>query len=183
MSSTRENHADVEKKKIFHNVYRHVIPILKWYCDIHEKQQNNVKLSRNTTFVAFCWPSFILRSQCVLYYRVCSISRLFLCAINVNESVISITSPRTRYGKLTVRYCYRATDGICTKFQVVLYVDMLSTCQDFFTNMATWIKNLGNSPKQNTNIWNLFCSHDSKWLGVHMELLPRFLTGLYFSSK
>ena len=53
--------------------------------------------------VAFCWPSFILWLQCVLYFRVCSISWLFLCAMNINESVISITSSGSRHGKLIVR--------------------------------------------------------------------------------
>ena len=52
--------------------------------------------SRDTTIVAFCRQSFILQSQCALYFRVCSISWLFLCAININESVISITSPGIR---------------------------------------------------------------------------------------
>ena len=40
--------------------------------------------SRDTTIVAFCRPSFILWSQCAQYFRVCticSISRLFLCAM------------------------------------------------------------------------------------------------------
>ena len=81
--------------------------------------------SRDTTFVAFCRPSFILQSQCALYFQVCSISRLFLCAMNINESVISITSPESRHG---IAYCtivLWSNFGICTKFQVVLYVDML----------------------------------------------------------
>ena len=44
--------------------------------------------SRDKTIVAFCQPSFILWLQCALYFRVCSISRLFLCPMNINESVI-----------------------------------------------------------------------------------------------
>ena len=51
------------------------------------------KFSRDMAFVAFCGPSFILRSQCALCFRVCSISRLFLCAMSFIESAISITSP------------------------------------------------------------------------------------------
>ena len=59
--------------------------------------------SRDMTIVAFCQPSFILQLQCELYFRVCSISHPFLCAMIINESVISITSPERRHGKLTVR--------------------------------------------------------------------------------
>ena len=58
-----------------------------------EKQEIVPNFSRDSTIVAFCRPSFILRSQCALYFRVCSISQLFLCAMNINESVISITLP------------------------------------------------------------------------------------------
>ena len=56
--------------------------------------------SRDKTIVAFCGPSFIIRSKWALYFRVCSMSGLVLCVMNVNESVISITSPGSRHGKL-----------------------------------------------------------------------------------
>ena len=48
--------------------------------------------SRDTTIAAFCQPSFILRSQCALYLRVCSISRLFLCAMTHLHSVLSLSN-------------------------------------------------------------------------------------------
>ena len=57
--------------------------------------------SRDTTIVAFRQPSFMLRSQCALYFQVCSIYRPFLCAMNINESAISITSPRSRHDSAT----------------------------------------------------------------------------------
>ena len=102
LSSTWENHADVDIK-IFHDIYRHVIPI-KWYSEIPEKKQNHVRLfKRCMTIVVFCQPSFILRWQCALYFLVCSISWLFLCAMNINESVISISSPESRHG-ITLLY-------------------------------------------------------------------------------
>ena len=58
--------------------------------------------SRDTTIVAFCRPSFIPWSQCALYFWVCSISRLFLCAMNIKESVIS--SPHLEVGMISLLY-------------------------------------------------------------------------------
>ena len=60
------------------------------------------KFSRDTTIVAFCRPSFIPWSQCALYFWVCSISGLFLCAMNIKESVIS--SPHLEVGMISLLY-------------------------------------------------------------------------------
>ena len=69
--------------------------LLQWNGTRKYLKNNKImsNFSRDTTFVALCWSSFILRSQCALYFWVCSISRFFFCAMNINESVISITSP------------------------------------------------------------------------------------------
>ena len=103
MTLAWENHAIVDMK----NISRHASTCLIFQSNGTQKYVRNNKImsnfSRDTTIVVFCWPSFILWSQCALYFWVCSISRLFLCAMNINELVISITSPRSRHGKLTVR--------------------------------------------------------------------------------
>ena len=95
------NHADVDIE-IFYDIYRDVI-LIKWYSVlVPEKQQNHVKLFKRYDCCSILLAIFYLRSQCALYFRVCStgISRLFLCAMNINESVISITSTESRHGKL-----------------------------------------------------------------------------------
>ena len=106
MSSTK-NHADVDIKHIsrYISIYRLVISI-KWYSEIPEKQRNNVKLFNRYDCCSILLAIFyiILRSQCSLYFQVCSISRLFLCAMNINESVISITSPGSRHDLVSLLY-------------------------------------------------------------------------------
>ena len=102
ISSTRENHANVNIGKYFMTY----IDMLFQLNGAPKYMRNNEimsNFSRDTTIVAFYWPSFILQSQCALYFRVCSISWLFLCAMNINESVISITLPGSRHGKLTLQ--------------------------------------------------------------------------------
>ena len=103
-------------------------------------------MSRDTTIVVFCWPSVILQLQCVLYFQVCSIFRPFLCAMNINESVISITSPRSRHGKLTVRSNERYLYKIWSRITCWHVVDMSGF---FLTSMSTWKKDLDDSPIRN----------------------------------
>ena len=125
MSSTSEKLCQCRHKKYFTT---YIVMLFQSNGTRKYLRNNKImsKFSRDTTGVAFCRSSFILWSQCAVYFRACSISRLFLCAMNINEPVISITSTGSRHGKLTVRQCYGATDGICTKFQDVLY---LSICR------------------------------------------------------
>ena len=74
---------------------------IKWYS----KYLRNIKImsnfSRDTTIVTICQQAFILQLQWVLFFRVCSIFRLFFCDLNINESIIvSIISSGSRHGTL-----------------------------------------------------------------------------------
>ena len=144
MSSTWKNHADVNIK----NISRHISTcysnqmVLRNTCETTKSCQTfqEIRLLQH-----FAGHLSLLRSQSALYFRVCSISRLFRCAMNINESVISITAPGSRHGKLTVRQCYEATDGICTEFQVVLYVDICRRHVGIFLPICRHEKDLDGS--------------------------------------
>ena len=90
---------------------------------------------RDTTTVAFCWQSFILRSQCVLYFRICSTvypCPFFVLWILMNQSFQSL---HPEVGMISLLYdsaTNKATEGICTKFQVVLYVNMALMTGSFY---------------------------------------------------
>ena len=145
MSSTRENHANVDIK----NISQHISTC--YSNDIRKYLRDNKimsKFSRDPNIVVFCRPSFILRSQCALYFWVCSISQLFLCAMNINESQ-SFQSPHPKVGIASFLY-----DSATEQLKVFVqnfksyYVDMSSTCQDFFTDMSIYKKKiLDDSPR------------------------------------
>ena len=112
--------------------------------------------SRDTTIVVFCQPSFMLRSQCELYFRVCSISRLFVLWILMNQS---FQSPHPEVGMVSLLYNSATEQQMVFVQNVKLYyVDMSLTCQDFFTNVLTWKKDLDDSPSVS------ICEHDALFL-------------------
>ena len=129
-------HADVDIKKYL----RTHIDMLFWYSKYLRNNKIMWNFSRDMPIFTLC-QSFLYydcntrcTSSCVVY--PCS-----FCAMNIIGSIVSITSPRSMYGKHT-KY-HSATEQrmvFVQKFQVVLYIDMLSTFQDFFTDMLTWKK-------------------------------------------
>ena len=144
MSSTRENHADVDIK----NISRHILTCYSKYLKYLRNNKIMSSFSRDTTIVAFCRPSFILWSQYVLYFRVCSKSRLFLCAMDINDQ--SFQSPHLEVGMVSLLYD-SATE------QRTIFVQnfksyYMSTCRPhvriFLPICQHEKKNLDNSPRK-----------------------------------
>ena len=85
MSSTRENHADVN----IENISTHIDMLFQSNGTLKYLRNNKImpNFSRDVTIVAFYQLSFTLRLQCALYFRVCSISRpFFVLLILMNQS-------------------------------------------------------------------------------------------------
>ena len=123
------------------------IPI-KWYSKYLRNNEIMSNFSRDMTTVMLCRQSFILQLQCMLCFRVCSIVRLILCAVNINESIVSIISSGSRHGKLTI---YDST----TEQQTVLVQNFkyMLTCRRHDRNFL------------------LICRHEKKILTSVLELL------------
>ena len=114
------------------------IPI-KWYSKYLRNDTIMSNFSRDMTIVTLCRQSFILQMQCVLYFWVCSIFKPALCAVNINESIVSIISSGSRHGKLTIYdSATGATDGTCTKISRGI------TCRHVFdmTGIFYWYVNI-----------------------------------------
>ena len=96
-----KKHEDVDITKYFTTCVNMFIPI-KWYSKYLRNNEIMSNFSRDMTIVTLCRQSFILQLQCVLYFQVVSIFQLALCAVNINESIVSIISSGSRHGKLTI---------------------------------------------------------------------------------
>ena len=94
----------------------------------------------------------------MLYFQVCSKFRLFLCAVNINESIVSIISSGSRHGKLTV---YDST----TEQQTVLL-------QNFKYYMSTC--------RQHDRNFSLVCRHEKRswWQPYTLNQHPSWTVGV-----
>ena len=84
MSSTWEKPCRCRHTKYFMTCDDMFIP--KWYSRYPKNNKIMSNFSRDTTVVTLCQSSFILRLQCALYFRVCSISWPLVLWILMNQS-------------------------------------------------------------------------------------------------
>ena len=140
-------------------MYRHVIPV-KWYSEIPEKQQNHVKLFAG--HLLYYGRNVHCTSRFVVYP-----SSFFVLWVLMNQS---FQSPHLEVGMVSLLY-ESATEQLTVfihNFQVILYFDMSTTCQDFITDMSTW-KRSWRQPYYTERIDNLCISHNAPQSGTNMQ--------------
>ena len=79
-------------------MYGHAIPI-KWYSEYLKNSKIMSNFSRDTMIMMAIFYTTV--AMCAVLW-VCSIFQLFFCAMNMNDSIVSITAPESKHGKLIV---------------------------------------------------------------------------------